>query len=462
MIPLTSITGSTLNSIFVYTSVLGILLLIATWLRLKSQLLKRLYIPASLIAGIIGLILGPHFIGIIPVEMTTYWSALSGRLIVLVFAPMLMGSALPNFKKLANLAGPSIAWSYGATFAEYAIPLLLSALLFTPLWGINEMFGTIVEQGWAGGHGTAGGMALVFEELHWTNGASLSVTSATIGLIFGIVGGTVMINIGVRKGWSAVIKSPKTLNNDETEIFGIEGSNESTKTTISPNVIDSFAFHAALVSVAVFIGWILNQMLKLLIHFSVSWFVTALFGGLIVQLIVNRTKWAKAVDKSTLSRIQGISLEFLVAGAVASVNVPIVVEYAVPLIIQQSIMMVVMLFMALYVCRKIFPEYWFENSMVLFGTYSGVSATGLLLLRTCDPEMKSGVAEVFAARSPFTSAFLGGGLLTSITPGLVVQYGALKVGSVYLAGLVIVFILFRVFKWWHPITKNNISQSNAS
>ena len=46
--------------------------------------------PASLLAGIMGLILGPHFIGLIPSERTSMFSALSGRLIVLVYAPMLM------------------------------------------------------------------------------------------------------------------------------------------------------------------------------------------------------------------------------------------------------------------------------------------------------------------------------------------------------------------------------------
>ena len=61
----------------------------------------------------------------------------------------------------------------------------------------------------------------------------------------------------------------------------------------------------------------------------------------------------------TLGRIQGISLEFLVAGAVASVNVPVVVEYAAPLLIQQFVMVAVMLFMNLWLARRVFSNYWF-------------------------------------------------------------------------------------------------------
>ena len=69
MIPLNEITGSSLDALFVYMALLGILLLAASWLRLKIPLLKKYYIPASLIAGVIGLILGPYFLGIIPKEI---------------------------------------------------------------------------------------------------------------------------------------------------------------------------------------------------------------------------------------------------------------------------------------------------------------------------------------------------------------------------------------------------------
>lgn len=157
----------------------------------------------------------------------------------------------------------------------------------------------------------------------------------------------------------------------------------------------------------------------------------------------------------TLGRIQGISLEFLVAGAVASVNVPVVVEYAAPLLIQQFVMVAVMLFMNLWLARRVFSNYWFENSMVLFGTYTGVAATGLLLLKTCDPDMKSDAAEVFAARAPFCSWALGGGMLTSMTPFWVAQYGSWMVGLIYLAAFCVFFIAPRFLGSWHSPKKSS-------
>ena len=448
MIPLVKLTGGTLDAVFLYTAILGILLLIATVIRVHIPLFKRLFIPASLIAGIIGLILGPHMLKVIPAEIYTYWSALAGRLIVLVFAPMMITGSLPKFKKLANIAGPQVVFSYASTFLQYSLPLLLGAVLLGPVFGVNDLFGTIVEQGWAGGHGTSGGMSAIFNELGYPDGASLSVTSATVGLIFGIVGGTAIINFAVRKGWTSVLKVQK--NGEETsDLFGKERSQIGSNITISQDVIEGFAFHLSLIGVAMFIGWLLVKACKIYLKFSVAWFVTAMIGGLIVQLVIGGTKWNKCIDKATMSRIQGISLEFLVAGAVASVNVPIVVAYAVPLLIQQISMMVAMVAMVFWLAPRVFKTNWLENAMVLFGTFCGVAATGLLLLRTVDPEMKTDVSEAFAARTPFCSPLLGGGLLTGITPGMVAQYGSLKVGIAYTIGLVIILIVPRIFGWWN-------------
>lgn len=450
MIPLIEISGNALDAVFLYTAILGLLLLAATILRVRLLILKRLFIPASLIAGVLGMFLGPHALGIFPTELTDYWSALSGRLIVIVFAPMMITGALPQFKKLANVAGPQIIFSYVCTFIQYAFPLLLGVFLLAPLFGVNDLFGTIVEQGWAGGHGTSGGMTMVFEELGYADGPSLSITSATVGLIFGIVGGTALINVGVRRGWTKVLTANKERQECSDLYTEPKDQQAGSTVTISPDVIESFAFHGALISAAVFLGWILNRLLKQYLHFSVSWFVTAMIGGLIVQLVIRKTKWNACIDRETMSRIQGVSLEFLVAGAVASVNIPVVLEYARPLLIQQGMMMVIMVLLVIVLAPRIFPADWFENAMVLFGTFCGVAATGLLLLRTCDPEMKTNASEGFAARTPFCSPLIGGGILTSITPGLVADYGGLTVGGFYLAGLLILLLLLRLFGWWHP------------
>lgn len=89
-----------------------------------------------------------------------------------------------------------------------------------------------------------------------------------------------------------------------------------------------------------------------------------------------------------MSRIQGLALEFLVAGAISSVKITVIVKYALPLIIQQGLFMIIMPFLLFFFGRRLFTHNWFENSIIVFGTACGVVATGFLLLRLIDPELK--------------------------------------------------------------------------
>lgn len=447
MFPIESVSGTAIDNLLLYIALLGILILVATLLRLYIPFLKRYYIPASLLAGFIGLILGPNVLHIIPSEIINTWSNLSGKLIVPVYATLLLGQSKSSINHVFKNGLSRIILNFGYTAMQYAVPLLMGVFLLTPVFHVPELFGTIIDQGWAGGHGTAGGMVTIFEDLGWPEGASLSTTSATVGLLTGIFGGVILINVAMRKGWSGVQQTSASLKNDNQELYTPMSGTPAAITTISSSVVDTFTFHICLTGVAMLIGWFLTELIKMYLNFSLSWFVTSMFAGLFIKLALRNTSWGKAIDNKTLGRIQSVCLDFLVAGAVASVNIPVVIKYWQPLLIQQGTMVVLMTLTVTWLGRRVFNQYWFENSIQIFGSYTGVSATGLMLLHTCDPEGKSDALEVIAVSAAFTTWAGGGGVLTSITPELVSKYGAFSIGLAYLALLMICFALLRIFLW---------------
>lgn len=353
------ITGAMIDSLLWSASLLGILLLFATFIRVRFQFLKKYYISASLIAGLIGLILGPEVLGVIPKDVISSWGALSGRLIIVVLAPMLITGSFPQLGKLGRVTASQSVWSWLATAAQYAVPCLMSALLFTPVMGVNPLFASVLEQGWAGGHGTAGGMKMVFDSLHYVDGASLSITSATVGLLYGVVGGTIAINYAARKGY---IHNVTTHDEKVDELLGHDHSEVGSNITISRNVIDIFAFHAGLVGGAIVIGYLLMRAMKLFFNFNLYWFIAAMLGGLVVQALIIKTKYNKCIDRPTMSRIQGLALEFLVAGAIASVKITVIVKYALPLIIQQGAFMIIMPALLFFFGPRLFKTNWFEKT----------------------------------------------------------------------------------------------------
>ena len=56
MIPVEKIAGGTIGNLVYYVAIIGVLILVATFLRLKVPFLRKAFIPASLLAGLIGLI----------------------------------------------------------------------------------------------------------------------------------------------------------------------------------------------------------------------------------------------------------------------------------------------------------------------------------------------------------------------------------------------------------------------
>ena len=109
--------------------------------------------------------------------------------------------------------------------------------------------------------------------------------------------------------------------------------------------------------------------------------------------------------------------------------------------------MIIMPALLLFFGKRLFRENWFENTIIVFGTACGVVATGFLLLRLIDPELKTEAAEAFAASRPFCSPFIAGGVLTSMMPGLIATYGNLTVGLVWTAVFVGIVIFAKLVGW---------------
>ena len=175
---------------------------------------------------------------------------------------------------------------------QVGVACLLCAFLFTPVFGVNELFGSLFEIGFAGGHGTAGGMASVFtDSFNWADGADSSARPpATIGLLAGIFGGMAIINIAVRKKWTKVLTEPAS-GNAAKEVFdeGDPNHEPSAYATISQDVVEPFAFHLGIIGLAILIGrlivWGFGQIFG---YSGLPLFPFAMIGGWVINIIAQR------------------------------------------------------------------------------------------------------------------------------------------------------------------------------
>jgi ESS family glutamate:Na+ symporter len=372
-------------------------------------------------------------------------------MIVIVFATMLIGVKQPKIKETAKLIAPMFFQGYTYSFVQFGLTCLLTGLIFVPFFDTNPLFGAVVEIGFLGGHGTAGGMSGIFESLGWAAGSDVGQTTATIGLIAGIFGGLILINIGVKKRYTTFLEEVGNLNTGEDTYVG-EAQKPSSHTTISKNVVEGFAFHAALIGIAVYIGYAIVYVVDYFFHFSLPLFPFAMVGGWILNAILQRTSIAQLIDRDTFVRIQGLCMDFLIVAAVASVSIPVILEYMAPLLIACAAAIAATVFIFLYVSPRIFKNNWFEIGITRYGASTGVAATGLMLLRTVDPDMKTDAAKIYALNAPFSSPFIGGGLVTSAYPALIAMFGAVQCGAAFMGLALLCLIGCRIVGCWnsHP------------
>lgn len=451
MVPVEKIASGTLNNLLLYVAIAGLLLLVATLIRLKVSFLRKAFIPASLLAGLIGLMLGPYALKVIPADMMSNIGALPTPMITIVFSCMLLGIKKGETDKgMIRDAVAGLGWLWSNSFMQVGVPCLLCAFILTPVFGVNQLFGSLFEIGFAGGHGTASGMATVFEDpsmLNWADGAALAPTTATIGLLVGIFVGMILINYGVRKKYTKVLTEPATAS-DVKEVFPEEEREPAAHMTISQDVVEPFAFHLGVIGLAILIGriivWGFGQVFG---YAGLPLFPFAMIGGWIINSIVMRTSLRNLFDRATFQRIQGMALEILVVGAMASIKVPVVIAYWAPLLITSVVVVLLMLVWFFWLSPRIFSDCWFEQGIIRFGAFCGVAAVGYMLLRTADPKMKTDAGSIYALDCPFMSPFIGGGLITTMYPYMIQNMGALKTGLVLCAGSLVILLFLRLFFW---------------
>ncbi|WP_455558414.1 sodium/glutamate symporter [Agathobaculum hominis] len=215
--------------------IMSTLLLIAKIIRSKVKIIQKLYIPSSLLGGMIGLLLGKYFLNILP--FSTEISNYSSILITILFATMFLGSKRKvSFKTMISNVGDSFLINGAAEIAQFGLFIIIGVLILPMFFkSINIGFGLLLPAGFVGGHGTAAAIGAAFADMGWDEATSIGQTFATIGLISGIVLGVIIINIGTRKGYTRLIKKIDELPEDmRTGLISKESRSSMGENTVSP------------------------------------------------------------------------------------------------------------------------------------------------------------------------------------------------------------------------------------
>ncbi|MBP3695566.1 MAG: hypothetical protein J6J31_14155 [Thermoguttaceae bacterium] len=438
---------------------LCLLLVMGKFLRSHISLLRKLYLPSSVVGGLVGLLILTFFSDSIPPAFTAGWSKLPGFLICVVFGALFLGMQIPDLRGMWRMTASQVCFGQVCAWGQYVVGIGLTVFLLTPLFGVHSLFGNLLEIGFEGGHGTVGGLTETFTALKWEEGKDLGLTVATGGMLVGVIGGMALINWALRRG---ILKNVRRIEDaDRLEQLGFyspetERPHAGTQTVYSDS-IDSLAYHIAILGMAIFVGIGLKELclladpilparmqeLKIMQGFPL--FVFCMIGSVLVQVFLVKMRLNVFLDHGQIQRIAGASLDFLVVSAIASIRLDFVAQYWLPLLILIAGGAVWNFFCVLVLAPRFFKKDWFERGIAEFGQMSGVTATGLLLLRTADPENKSCGLTAFGSKQLFHEPIMGGGFWTTMALPCVLLYGGVTMFWVSLGALLLCLLLWYFF-----------------
>lgn len=428
------------------------LIMLAQFLRSKITILQKLFLPSSLIAGFIGMALGPNGANILP--FSDKISSYSSALIMFIFASIGLKGIKFSSKGLkgeGERAGSYVCHRLLAQALQFCLPIIFSILVISNINPeINNGFGLLVAAGFFGGHGTAASVGATFAELGWADATDLAMTSATVGMLTGIIGGLIFINWATKKGYTKYIKAFKYIDGDlRTGFISKENRQPMAEDTVSNTTLDSLCFHFGMMLIPMALGyWLNNKFVKPII--SIPAYIVTFVVAILMFFILGGKKGNgvyKHIDKRYFSHISGTATDFLVFFGITTTSIPVIIKYALPF----GLLMLFGILLCIFTMRFLGPamnnESWFERCLFAWGAYTGVVATGFVLLRIVDPDNKSKCLNDVAITTPLCTLVelfaWGFGPLMLMTGKHWLFVG------VYLAEAIILFVICRVCKFWY-------------
>lgn len=437
-------TSQLLTQLLQALSLLSVLLLAGTFLRAKVKLFQGLYLPASVIGGFIGIIISPEILGrfsnySISEEWIKTYSLLPGILSVPIFAAIPLGMFLNENKNIKSMYPSKVLICFGlfqcASMSQSAIGYATNMFFskINPQLNMYRTFGYELSAGFAGGHGLAAATGKLLEGFgipQWEIAQGVALTTATIGLIGGIVFGIIFINLAVRKNKTKIIKRINN-NADKSMEVGynkdINKQNSLGRETFLSSSIETITFHLAIIFTVCGIAYIVLNFVKKMNIAGLNVLPVWTYSMIIMfalNFIIKKLNLVWMVDAKVKAKIMGTLSDFAIVSAMTSLPIKAIINYIAPITVM-CILGFIITYLLVFPLNSFFfkEDYSFERAIISWGTLTGVLITGMTLLKICDPEYKS----------PALSEFSLGFSLMSVTGLLIVPIlnTVLAVGSTF-------------------------------
>jgi len=445
---------STAEEIGLSFAILSLVFAGASLIRRLSRPLRALFIPTAVIGGFLMLALGPEGLGrwtggygLFSDTTFAVWKVLPGLLINVMCATLLLGERLPPLKTIWKLSGSHVIMAGIMSAGQFAVGSILALLVLGPVFGFTDKSGALIEMAFAGGHGTLAGLTPVLVAYGAEDLLEVGLGLATIGMVTGIIIGTMLVNYAVNSPTISVARHERTSDKEDLDI-----DHHLHKADDEPmdewNGMTQVTAAAVFIGVSIVTGIVLHEIFRRVFHLIGSDFFDkfplfpfTIIGGVLVQLAAVRYKFEWAVNRRAVEGLGGLSVDGIVVCAIGTLSLSALGAHLGPLVILAVASVGWSVFVSMVIGPRVFPKNWFEHSLAEFGESQGNVATGFVMVDMVDPARQTDVVSGYSYRQLVTRPILGGGFVTAMSVPLISSIGL----PAFMAGAVMILIAMTVW-----------------
>ena len=425
--------------------------LLAHSLRQKLALIRRSLMPIAVLAGF--LLLALKYTGLIPLdgaflEMLVYHGIALGFIAMSLRVPT---EKTDDNRDLTGLkSGAVIVSTY---MVQGVVGLLVTLLLgYTLMPGLFKASGLLLPMGYGQGPGQANNVGSSYEALGFAGGRSFGLSIAAAGYLVACIVGVVILNIFARRG---KVRSAREFRDAQPSVDFFQSGNE---IPVSDS-IDKLSVQIAmvlLVYLATFLAaWGITSGIAALSPGLAATLNTLIWGfnfiigsalAILLRTLLEKGKKHGLIQRQyqnnyLLNRISGFFFDVMIVAGIASINIEDIRGLWIPFLLLVVLGAVFTWLHLSYVCRKVYPNYYYEGLISMYGMMTGTISSGVLLLREIDPNLDTPAANNLVVGSTF-GIVLGAPVL--ILVGLAPKSDLMCWVTLALAALYLVLLLLLI------------------
>ena len=373
--------------------------------------IRKSMVPAAVIAGFV--LLAFKLVGVVKIdsyfmEGLTYHGITIGFIALTLRVP----EKSDNDGSLTGLrSGAIVVSTYMVQgFVGLGITILLALTIMPNLFPAS---GILLPMGYGQGPGQANNIGTSYESLGFVGGRSFGVAIAAAGYLCACIVGVIYVNYLARKG-KVSAKDPGYVSGSlSVKDFETEG-----EVPVSESV-DRLSIQMVLV-LAVYLATFLaiRTATSLLAAAApgvantlnpLLWGFNFIFGSglaIVMRLILKALRSRRLMTQQyqnnyLLSRISGFAFDIMIVSAISTIEVSDLRGLWLPFVLLVVAGAALTLVHLRYVCKKVYPGYYYEGLVSMYGMMTGTISSGVLLLREIDPPMKTPAANNLVLGSSF-------------------------------------------------------------